>query len=719
MQFFKKKPVQLTMVLALSAGIILAGTFAWFSFTQNALNVFNGFTNPDVNLHDDYEEGKPNKDVYVENSGERPLYVRVKLDEYMDLDGQTLIPGGVKDKTETWSTHAYLGTTVDNCGEAPHEYYDWIMGNAKDKADPDTVLDPDAGLKYYLPAPFAYRAHFTETGVEAAPPSAVTYEKNADGTYKKMYASDAGYTLMETGPEAYARIAATLAEGTNQADLAALYAALDAADTSAARKAAQDAIDAFLLEKKLGYYDKVFDLDADGNLTTAFNISFVGIGRTLTTENIYTMAEWIAAGTPTGDFWIMDTDGWCYWGNILLPGQTTGLLLSEVQLNELNKPAGRWYYGINASLQAVTYDDIAKFGESNEGGANGGGGITEQGTMLLMATSGNYAFDMAAARTGPNDPVYTFVNNKDNTYRLMTSDGSNTITYSPLFVYTGPVPAVTKGDIYHDGTAFGDPTYQVGKKFTKDIPFGAQGVEFTVATAENSSSVVEGNDGRHYIKLSYTAADGTPNKIAWLAPGANKTFDPLTLVNGTYQSQGDDVLVWTDGEKPGTSSDRTQEDPNAVYKINDTFTADGQEWMIIGKDTKESSATFGNTLVIAAKVQTVEGGHTRETATAALGTLYTSATQLKGAGVTEFQLLKVQDALDYFSDNAARAATNTENPPKNNRWWLSDGVVDVNGALTGDPAGDPAPADLGVRPAFWIESEKLETLLTTPTAPAP
>lgn len=88
MTVFRKKSTQLAMTLVLVAGIILAGTFAWFSFTQNATNVLEGFTNPKVNLHDDFWE--PNKDVYVENSGNQPLYVRVRLDEWMDINGTTV-----------------------------------------------------------------------------------------------------------------------------------------------------------------------------------------------------------------------------------------------------------------------------------------------------------------------------------------------------------------------------------------------------------------------------------------------------------------------------------------------------------------------------------------------------------------------------------------------------------------------------------------------------
>ena len=82
--FHKKISITLASVAIFS--MLLTGTFAWFSGTIQAENVFTGIktsTLPPVALHDDFEN--PNKDIYVENFGDTPVYVRVKLSEVWDL----------------------------------------------------------------------------------------------------------------------------------------------------------------------------------------------------------------------------------------------------------------------------------------------------------------------------------------------------------------------------------------------------------------------------------------------------------------------------------------------------------------------------------------------------------------------------------------------------------------------------------------------------------
>lgn len=721
MNLIRKKSFQGLMVLVISLCIILVGTFAWYNFTQSALNIFEGMTNPGGNLHDDYKPGENNKDVYVENNGNRPIYVRVRLSEYMDINSTSVIPSAVKNDTNTWYPHSYLGTAVDNCGEEFHDYYTWIMG--------DPANDPDKGFKYYMPAPFANRARFNADGTMQAPPTAVTYDNNNEAALLTKYGLSKEYNEneLQTGDQAYARINALLyatdasgvvSDTALMTDLKAKYQAIDDAENNAARNAAQGALQAFLVDNALGYWDKVYVVDDDGNIVTPgiagtdYTIEFVPISRTQTTAKVYTMADWIAAGTPTGDFWIIDNTStnadegsWAYWGNVLQPGASTGLLLSEVVLSD-NNPAGPWYYGINVELQAVTYDDLNRFGLTTA--ENGGGGITDQGMMVLQASSGDYVFDMQAGFTGSNDPVYTFVNNKDNTFRMMTSDGSGTITYGPLFVYTGTTPPVTTGDVYS-----GDASYKVGSTFKKNIPFGASDVSFTVVETKSSSGtgVIEGQDGKHYIKLSYTNAAGEANQTVWLATGADKKFDKISA----NRSDGDDILVWTTSPEPGTGvGDRFVEDASASYKIGDEFTEDSLDWVIIGVDAKEGSTTNGKTLIISKNVlEIIDYGQITTSLEAYKSGAKTLTNLVSKDGDILPKLLTIQESMDFFSNNAARVATDAESEPANKQWWLSDGIVGTNGALN---AMDENAAEVGLRVAFWMDSAKLQELLY-PTNP--
>jgi len=132
--------VVLAVVLAIA--LMLTGTFAYFSNASvvnkfiNEANEDNDGDTKDVVLHDDFEGG-PEKHVYVENTGEVDLFVRIKLQEYMDLTSAT----DRDPKDSEWTTHI-PHFAVDDCGlenaafEEFHDHFIWTMG----------------GQKWYLPA---------------------------------------------------------------------------------------------------------------------------------------------------------------------------------------------------------------------------------------------------------------------------------------------------------------------------------------------------------------------------------------------------------------------------------------------------------------------------------------------------------------------------------------------------------------------------------------
>ena len=113
--------------------LLLSSTFAWqqiISKTNEFIGTKNGTT-----LHDDFDPTTGAKDIYVENPNEATLFVRVKLDEAMNLKNNTWRP-----KAEDWIAHTYEKSAED-CGhtngasELFHDYFTWVMG----------------GQKYYMP----------------------------------------------------------------------------------------------------------------------------------------------------------------------------------------------------------------------------------------------------------------------------------------------------------------------------------------------------------------------------------------------------------------------------------------------------------------------------------------------------------------------------------------------------------------------------------------
>ncbi|MBC8545290.1 hypothetical protein, partial [Bianquea renquensis] len=97
----KRKAISAVMAVAVTAAILLVGTFAWQSISQTALNeAIVNYVNPGGRLHDDFNG--VNKDVYVENfmsadeAGGVPIYARVRLDEYLEIGWGA----GIKDGME-------------------------------------------------------------------------------------------------------------------------------------------------------------------------------------------------------------------------------------------------------------------------------------------------------------------------------------------------------------------------------------------------------------------------------------------------------------------------------------------------------------------------------------------------------------------------------------------------------------------------------------------
>ena len=67
-----------------------------------------------------------------------------------------------------------------------------------------------------------------------------------------------------------------------------------------------------------------------------------------------TMAQWIDMGSPIGNYWVIDNDGFSYWAAPLLPGQATGMLINTVEL--IGEPMEDYYYGISVNGHMATRD---------------------------------------------------------------------------------------------------------------------------------------------------------------------------------------------------------------------------------------------------------------------------------------------------------------------------------------------------------------------------
>lgn len=138
----KNKKLTTTLVaVTAAAALLLSGTFAWQSINQTALNEASDVVNPGGRLHDDFDG--TNKDIYVENFADEPIYARIQLSEYMeivmnhntdaektdvittydDAEGNSL--DSVKGKHDTYAIHYF---DRENATDA---WWDWTTGGQK------------------------------------------------------------------------------------------------------------------------------------------------------------------------------------------------------------------------------------------------------------------------------------------------------------------------------------------------------------------------------------------------------------------------------------------------------------------------------------------------------------------------------------------------------------------------------------------------------------
>jgi len=191
--FLKRKKIIGLSVVSIVA-LFVAGTFAWTNFNAQIINIFRGSGIPGIEdgpgdnndetgnnnggpgdnniadrpggtLHNNFVPDESYKTVFVENWGNESIFVRIRLDEYMEIGpgagltsdttdpvtGQTvpnpenqatpLVSDADINDANTWTTHIPT-ESVYECDASFHDYWEWTMGGHE---------------IYYFPAPVDQR----------------------------------------------------------------------------------------------------------------------------------------------------------------------------------------------------------------------------------------------------------------------------------------------------------------------------------------------------------------------------------------------------------------------------------------------------------------------------------------------------------------------------------------------------------------------------------
>ena len=367
----KRKTTTAIVAGVTALALVLGGTFAWTSISQQARNEAIVDINPGGRLHDDFDGSNlatagvlANKDVYVENFGDEltgvPIYARVRLDQYLELGPDAGVNvdtedernievaiGGTSWDVSTWETWKPGDTDVTDGSVSADKYFDWKLGNA----DEDT-------LPYYLPT-------FNMNKDSLAADINGTWQGTVDGD--KVYYDDyIAYTDGQTveGTEVYDWDTDTNEETDSTYDNNGVTTdpntPIDSADV----------------------YEKSTNDDGSALTHTAKRISEI--------STVISMAQWNALSDDekaAQGYWVYDTDGWAYWSKPIQPGETTGLLLDGVTMSRV--PDENWYYGINVVGQFVTAGDLSAFNMGDETMTDAAkemmAGISAQGAVLEIS----------------------------------------------------------------------------------------------------------------------------------------------------------------------------------------------------------------------------------------------------------------------------------------------------------------------------------------------
>ncbi|MEY8458911.1 hypothetical protein [Lactococcus ileimucosae] len=377
----EKKKQRRLRNLALLSLLLLAvgGTFAFQAFNQRAIN--DRLNEVDINVggrvHDYYNRDTENKDVLVENYGERPIMARIRLSEFLETrqrdetDFTPLVAGTSRDDVENWTT--------------------WIpsAGNINDRenSNASNAFDQYATLIF---------------GWERSGQDAPWYMPTFNHDNLDLRTAAAGH-------------ARDWIEGNG---------ATDAVTDGATHPG--DGIDA--------YWSANENFDNSGPIWPGEEVTNQTAQNLQQDRAPMTMNQWsnLPNEDKIGNFWVVDHNtGWAYWANRLDSEQASSYLLDAAEMTAAIEDKvfnGFYYYGIHVESGLVSPDQHEEFlndGEQHHAeladllrGIQNGVMFDDGPNPLPNEDSAPAAFDFSTMRPGR---IFTMAGEQ---YRYLENMGS-------------------------------------------------------------------------------------------------------------------------------------------------------------------------------------------------------------------------------------------------------------------------------------------------------
>ena len=302
--------------------MLVGGTFAFRSFEQQAINDREREHNVNVGerVHDYYNRDTENKDVFIENYGERPIMARIRLSEFLETrqrneDNFTpLVSGTSRENVGSWTRWIPSATDINdrannNASNAFDRYSQLSFGWSREGQT----------APWYLPT-------FNHDNLD---------QRTAAAGHARDWIAGGGATDGSTDGTTHP------GEGTD---------GFWSSGTSYTN----------------GSQSTTWPGSATGTRTTAQNLEQERAPMTISQWNALPNEDKI------GNFWVIDQQtGWAYWANRLEPGEATSYLLDAAVMTDAIEETvfnGFSYYAINVESELVSPDQRNEF--LNDGGNN-------------------------------------------------------------------------------------------------------------------------------------------------------------------------------------------------------------------------------------------------------------------------------------------------------------------------------------------------------------
>ena len=311
----KKRKLRNIAILSLLG--LIGGTMAFQAFNQQAINDRENTVQVNVGgrVHDYYNRDTENKDVFVENYGERPIMARIRLSEFLEYqrgeeDFTPLIAGSERYNLATWITWIPSANNINqraNTGNSSafNRYAQLTFGWTRPA--PEGEEAPDA--PWYMPT-------FNHDNLDL---------RTAAAGHARDYIAGAGATDGTTDGTTHP------GDGTD-----AYWSSGDTFDNSAGI-----------------WPGATLENEAAQNLRQQ--------RAPMTIEQWDNLDDW----QQVGDFWVVDhTTGWAYWASLLEPGNASSYLLDAAELTDAIEDTvfnGSYYYGIHVDSQLISPDNSEEF----------------------------------------------------------------------------------------------------------------------------------------------------------------------------------------------------------------------------------------------------------------------------------------------------------------------------------------------------------------------